>query len=58
MVHNFISNKKQLFDHWAPNYDWIFPTVVYQATHKRLLEYVDLPAQPNVSKSAGKFRSM
>jgi len=48
MVHNFISNKKQLFDHWAPNYDWIFPTVVYQATHKRLLEYVDLPAQPNV----------
>ncbi|MBW4486824.1 MAG: class I SAM-dependent methyltransferase [Trichocoleus desertorum ATA4-8-CV12] len=35
-------NKKQLFDHWAPSYDWLFPSVFYQAIHQRLLEYVQL----------------
>ncbi|MBW4622875.1 MAG: methyltransferase domain-containing protein [Cyanosarcina radialis HA8281-LM2] len=41
-------NKKQLFDRWAASYDWLFPSVMYQAAHKRLLEYVDLPPQPRV----------
>jgi ubiquinone/menaquinone biosynthesis C-methylase UbiE len=48
MTHNFLSNKKLLFDRWAPSYDWLFPSIVYQAIHKRLLEYVDLPEQANV----------
>jgi ubiquinone/menaquinone biosynthesis C-methylase UbiE len=41
-------NKKQLFDRWAATYDWLFPSVMYQAAHKRLLEYVDLPPEPRV----------
>jgi ubiquinone/menaquinone biosynthesis C-methylase UbiE len=43
-----ISKKKQIFDRWAPSYDWLFPSVFYQAIHKRLLEYVELPQKPNV----------
>ena len=42
------NNKQQLFDRWAPIYDYWFPSVFYQATHKRLLEYVELPEQANV----------
>lgn len=46
---NDISTKKQkFFDRWAPNYDFIFTTIFYQAIHKRLLEYVELPLNPNV----------
>ncbi len=42
-------NKKQLlFDRWAPLYDFLFPSVFYQAIHKRLLEYVELPQSSNV----------
>ncbi|MBR8833550.1 MAG: class I SAM-dependent methyltransferase [Stigonema ocellatum SAG 48.90 = DSM 106950] len=48
MTNEFLNNKKQLFDLWALIYDWLFPSVFYQAIHKRLLEYIDLPAQPNV----------
>ncbi len=48
MTNNFIGNKKQLFDLWASIYDWLFPSVFYQAIHKRLLEYVDLPVRSNV----------
>ncbi|MBH8553702.1 class I SAM-dependent methyltransferase [Nostocaceae cyanobacterium CENA357] len=48
MTHNFLSNKKLLFDRWAMSYDWLFPSVIYLAIHKRLLEYVDLPEQGNV----------
>jgi ubiquinone/menaquinone biosynthesis C-methylase UbiE len=48
MTQDFFRNKKQLFDHWAPSYDWLFPSVFYQAIHKRLLEYVNLPPQANV----------
>jgi len=48
MTNDFISNKKQLFDLWALIYDWLFPTVFYQAIHQRLLEYVDLPVRSNV----------
>lgn len=48
MTQEFISNKKQVFDKWAPSYDWLFPSVFYQTVHKRLLEYVEFSAQPNV----------
>ncbi|MCG6136412.1 MAG: class I SAM-dependent methyltransferase [Nostoc sp. LLA-1] len=48
MSHNFISGKKLLFDYWAPSYDWLFPSVIYRAIHKRLLEYVDLPERAHV----------
>ena len=43
-----ISQKQRFFDVWAPGYDWLFPSVFYQAIHKRLLDYVQLSAQPNV----------
>ncbi len=40
--------KERLFDRWAPNYDILFTTVFYQALHKRLLEYLELPEKANV----------
>ena len=40
--------KERFFDRWAPNYDILFTTIFYQAIHKRLLEYVELPENPNV----------
>ncbi|HEY9619619.1 MAG TPA: class I SAM-dependent methyltransferase [Crinalium sp.] len=40
--------KQRLFDRWAPSYDWLFPSVFYQAIHQRLLDYVVLPDQANV----------
>ena len=43
-----MNNKKQLFDLWAPFYDVLFPSVFYQTIHKQLIEYVELPEQPNV----------
>lgn len=48
MTSHVFHNKQQFFDRWAPNYDCLFTTIFYQAVHKRMLEYVDLPAQPNV----------
>lgn len=48
MTNHLLSQKKQLFDRWAPSYDWIFPSVIYQAIHKRLLEYVHLTENANV----------
>ncbi|MDB9529646.1 class I SAM-dependent methyltransferase [Oscillatoria sp. CS-180] len=42
------NSKQQLFDRWAPFYDFWFPSVLYQATHQRLLEYVELPEDPSV----------
>ena len=42
------NQKQQLFDRWAPVYDWLFPSVFYQAVHIRLLEYVELPECCNV----------
>ncbi len=48
MTWNFLSNKKLLFDQWAFSYDWLFPSVIYQAIHKRLLEYVDLVEGANI----------
>ncbi len=44
----FMIDKKQLFERWAPSYDWAFPSFIYQAIHKRLLTQVKLPAQANV----------
>ncbi len=43
-----LSKKEKFFDRWAPNYDCLLTTVFYQAIHKRLLEYVELPEQPKV----------
>jgi ubiquinone/menaquinone biosynthesis C-methylase UbiE len=48
MTNEFTSNKKRLFDLWAPSYDFFFLTIFYQAVHKRLLEYVDLPSKSDV----------
>lgn len=48
MTNNLFNNKKQLFDNWAPKYDWTFPSIIYQAIHKRLLTKVELPERANV----------
>ncbi|ESA38691.1 methyltransferase type 11 [Leptolyngbya sp. Heron Island J] len=45
---NSPNSKQQLFDRWAPFYDFWIPSILYQATHQRLLEYVELPEDPNV----------
>jgi ubiquinone/menaquinone biosynthesis C-methylase UbiE len=47
-MQDFFSQKQWIFDRWAPSYDCLFPSVFYRATHQRLLEYVDLPEQPNI----------
>ncbi|MDY6938255.1 MAG: class I SAM-dependent methyltransferase [Cyanobacteriota bacterium] len=41
-------SKQQIFDLWALTYDWLFPSVFYQAVHQRLLEYVQLPPMPRI----------
>ncbi|MGF1479173.1 MAG: class I SAM-dependent methyltransferase [Cyanophyceae cyanobacterium] len=43
-----MQDKEQFFDRWAPHYDALLTTVVYQAIHKRLLAEVELPQQPCV----------
>ena len=48
MTDTVIDRKQKIFDRWAPSYDWLFPSVIYQAIHQRLLEFVHLPAQPSV----------
>lgn len=48
MTRNVLGKKEKFFDLWAPNYDFLLTTVFYQAVHKRLLEYVELPEQPNI----------
>jgi len=40
--------KARFFDLWAPRYDWLIPSVFYQAVHQRLLTYVELPDTPHV----------
>jgi ubiquinone/menaquinone biosynthesis C-methylase UbiE len=42
------ADKARFFDRWAPQYDWLFPSVLYQAVHQRLLDFVELPDQPQV----------
>lgn len=44
----FRLSKEQFFNGWASSYDWIFPSVFYQALHQRLLDYVDLPESARV----------
>ncbi len=43
MTSDVLTAKARVFDRWAPNYDWLFTTVFYQAVHQRLLSYVNLP---------------
>ncbi|MFM7450719.1 MAG: class I SAM-dependent methyltransferase [Leptolyngbyaceae cyanobacterium] len=43
-----LQQKQHLFDQWAPSYDWLLPTVFYQAIHQRLLEFIQLPDHPQV----------
>jgi ubiquinone/menaquinone biosynthesis C-methylase UbiE len=40
---NLLRDKQLLFDRWALVYDWLFPSIFYQAVHQRLLTYVELP---------------
>ncbi|MEM7725642.1 MAG: class I SAM-dependent methyltransferase [Cyanobacteria bacterium P01_A01_bin.45] len=48
MNQKFTLNKQQLFNIWSFSYDWLFPSIFYQAVHQRLLEYVDLPTDSRV----------
>lgn len=48
MTDNVLKSKEKLFDLWAPNYDFLLTTVFYQAVHKRLLSYIELPDSPSV----------
>ncbi|BAB72729.1 MAG TPA: methyltransferase domain-containing protein [Nostoc sp. UBA8866] len=48
MTNDFLKNKKFIFDRWANSYDWLFPSIFYQAIHKRLLEFVDLSQPANI----------
>ncbi|NET36232.1 MAG: class I SAM-dependent methyltransferase [Cyanothece sp. SIO1E1] len=48
MTSKTLNRKARFFDRWAPTYDLLFTTVIYQAIHQRLLEYVQLSAQPYV----------
>jgi ubiquinone/menaquinone biosynthesis C-methylase UbiE len=43
MTDRFSDFKLRLFDRWASSYDWLFPSVFYQAIHQRLLETIHLP---------------
>lgn len=45
---DFVRQKQVIFDRWAPSYDWLLPSVFYQAVHQRLLDYVQLPPNANV----------
>jgi ubiquinone/menaquinone biosynthesis C-methylase UbiE len=43
-----MNSKEQFFDRWASSYERLLTTVFYQAIHKRLLEYIELPSQPMI----------
>ncbi len=43
-----LTAKTQLFDNWAPSYDWLLPSVFYQAIHLRLLDYLQLAETAHV----------
>ena len=38
-----LTAKTAFFDAWATWYDVLFPSVVYQAIHRRLLDYAEVP---------------
>jgi len=44
--HQEREQKIQLFNRWAGFYDWLVPSVFYQALHVRLLQSVQLPDNP------------
>ncbi|MEB3884695.1 class I SAM-dependent methyltransferase [Lyngbya sp. CCY1209] len=48
MAENFFQNKQWFFDRWAPFYDVLFTTIFYQAVHRRMLEYAELPEATEV----------
>jgi ubiquinone/menaquinone biosynthesis C-methylase UbiE len=48
MKDSFVDRKIELFDRWSFWYDYLLPTVFYQAIHLRLLEYVNLRNQARV----------
>jgi len=35
-------DKTDFFNRWAPSYDWLLPSIFYQAVHVRMLDYVKL----------------
>lgn len=45
---SMFQRKQWLFDRWAPSYDFLLPSVFYQAIHRRLLEYVQFSDHPVV----------
>lgn len=59
MTSDVLTAKARVFDRWAPNYDWLFTTVFYQAVHLRLLSYVNLlgnsPAVLDIGCGTGKL---
>lgn len=48
MTEEFTSQKQNFFNSWAPNYDFVFVSVFYQALHRRLLDYLGLPDRSQV----------
>lgn len=48
MLSDTIRRKQFLFDRWAPSYDWLLPSVFYQAVHQRLLDTIALPGTAHV----------
>lgn len=48
MTTSHFVRKQNFFDSWANSYDCLLTTVVYQAIHLRLLEYLQLPENPQV----------
>jgi ubiquinone/menaquinone biosynthesis C-methylase UbiE len=48
MTEEFTSQKQNFFNNWAPNYDFVFVSVFYQALHLRLLDYLGLPDRSQV----------
>ena len=48
MTNSFFSRKQNFFDLWASNYDFPLISPFYQAVHKRMLVYADIPADGHV----------
>jgi ubiquinone/menaquinone biosynthesis C-methylase UbiE len=48
MAYSLFHSKQHLFNRWAPTYDCLFPSVFYQAIHKRLLDSIQLSNHANV----------
>lgn len=41
-------SKQQFFNAWASSYDWLLPSVFYQAAHQHMMDYVDLKERASV----------